>query len=114
MRWHQAVLFSQLSVKITSRPTESSVEIVIFVLGSISTWTGLSIMACNPAALARLVHKHIRSISQTPQVNNRITDLQRLHRQIKKQQQTSQRMSQRINQLEDRLFQMEQKLIEME
>ena len=104
IRWHQAVLFSQLSVKITSRPTESSIEIVIFVLGSISTWTGLSIMTCNPAALARLVHKHIRSTSQIPQVNNRITDLQRLHRKINKQQQTTQRMSQRINQLEDRLF----------
>ena len=95
IRWQHKVSFSQLFVKITSRVSLSFIEIVIFVLGSISTWTGLSIMACNPVALARLVYKNVRSTPQTPEINSRITDWAKQHRIFMEKHRTRQRISNR-------------------
>ena len=94
IRWQHKVSFSQVSFKITPRPSLSFIEIVIFVLGSISTWTGLSIMACNPATLGRLVYKKIKATPQTLEINDRTTNAARLNRLIMEQHRTRQRISQ--------------------
>ena len=46
------VLPAQTSVKITSRPQLTFVEFLTHILGTISTWTGLSVVAMNPFTLA--------------------------------------------------------------
>ena len=47
LRWKHVVP-AQTSVKITSRPSLTFVEFLTYVLGTISTWTGLSVFAMNP------------------------------------------------------------------
>ena len=135
IRWQHRVSFSQVSFKITSRSSLSFIEIVIYVLGSISTWTGLSIMACNPATLARTYRK-IRPAPRTSEINNRITTLQLLQNRtaesrmsqieekvnelVLKQQSSEQMLDYlkskecQIYHLENRFFQIEQKLIKIE
>ena len=46
------VVPAQTSVKITSRPHLTFVEFLTYILGTISTWTGLSVFAMNPFTLA--------------------------------------------------------------
>ena len=56
---HKAV--SQISFRITSSASLSFVEFIIYILGSISTWTGLSIVACNPVKLANRMRMTLKS-----------------------------------------------------
>ena len=49
-RWKHVVP-AQTSVKINSRPSLTFVEFLTYVLGTISTWTGLSVFAMNPFTL---------------------------------------------------------------
>ena len=44
----------QLSFKIVSKPTLSFVEFAVYILSTFSTWTGLSIVACNPVNVSVL------------------------------------------------------------
>ena len=39
------------SIEISSTPSLSFVELIIYILGSVSTWTGLSILDFNPASI---------------------------------------------------------------
>lgn len=52
---------AKISFRITSRPSLPFVEFIIYVLGSISTWTGLSVIACNPVKLANRIHMTLKS-----------------------------------------------------
>ena len=143
MRWEHRVSFSSLSFKINSRASLSFVEFLIFVLGSISTWTGLSVVGCNPVKLVRVVYKKIKTTSSTSRTENnfKMTTSAKQYRiqRIMEHHRTRERISQieenvnslrqrskervydylkskesRINQLEERLSQMEQRIIENE
>ena len=54
--WDHLVI-SQISFKITSRAALTFVEFFVYILGSFSTWTGLSIVACNPVVLVKYLPK---------------------------------------------------------
>ena len=54
--WNHLVI-SQISFKITSRAALTFVEFFVYILGSVSTWTGLSIVACNPVVLVKYLPK---------------------------------------------------------
>ena len=58
--WEHKVV-SQISFRITSRPSLTFVEFIIYILGSISTWTGFSIITFNPVKLANRIHMTLRS-----------------------------------------------------
>ena len=65
-RWKHVVPI-QTSFLISSRPQLSFVEFMTYVLGTISTWTGLSIIAMNPIELLLRVWKKVlqyRSIAR--------------------------------------------------
>ena len=53
----QRKLPSILSVKISCRPTSILLELFLYVMSSVSTWTGLSIMSINPFFLFRSLAK---------------------------------------------------------
>ena len=57
-RWKHVVPF-QTSFIISSRPQLTIVEFITYLLGTISTWTGLSIISMNPINLATKVRKEI-------------------------------------------------------
>ena len=50
-------IIPQISFRITSTPTLSFIEFVVYILGTLSTWTGLSIFVCNPANLGQYLTK---------------------------------------------------------
>lgn len=55
-------LVPRISFQITSRATLSFVEFVVYILGTMSTWTGLSILACNPANLVANLPKNLKTL----------------------------------------------------
>lgn len=71
LRWIHKVS-SQISFEINSTPSLSFVEFIIFILGSISTWTGLSVTACNPVVLAQSLSQSLKPRLQ--EIKKRSTD----------------------------------------
>lgn len=74
--WRHEVTF-QISIEIRSIPALPFVEFLIYILGSISTWTGLSVLGCNPLALQKHVAKTFTLHSQAKDTNTQWTDSQR-------------------------------------
>ena len=48
---------SQISFKITSIESLSLMEFILYIMDSISTWTGLSVIACNPVVVTKQIVK---------------------------------------------------------
>ena len=69
-------IIPQISFRITSTPTLSLVEFFVYILGTLSTWTGLSIFACNPAVNLERSFSHSKAKAQrtrlTPKAERRI------------------------------------------
>ena len=65
-------ILPQISFRITSTASLPFVEFVIYVLSTISTWTGLSIIACNPANLLAYFGKKSLPRKLTPQILNTV------------------------------------------
>ena len=62
-KWYHRIS-SEISFRIVSTAALPFVEFVLYILGSISTWTGLSVITCNPVVVAKLMYKNIESRSQ--------------------------------------------------
>lgn len=62
--WNHRV-FSQISYRITSTASLPFFEFLIYILSSISTWTGLSIVACNPVLLGQHLLKEYKTRNKT-------------------------------------------------
>ena len=59
-RWKHVIPL-QTSFIISSRPQFTVVELITYLLGTISTWTGLSIMSMNPIDLATKIWRNINT-----------------------------------------------------
>ena len=79
--WEHQVT-SQISFKITSRPTLSFVEFFIYVLGTISTWFGLSVITCNPVVLFKYLIRLQKFQTQNTEPNARQKELLERRRRI--------------------------------
>lgn len=77
--WDHMVI-SQISFKITSTPTLSLVEFVVYILGSISTWTGVSVIACNPVAM--LKSSLLKPRLKSPGSNDRVHETKEKRQQL--------------------------------
>ena len=89
LHWDHHV-FSQISFKIHSTASLPFVEFLIYILGSISTWTGLSIMACNPIHLGQKVYIVVLKMSkgrvnESSPKRKRVTKIRNLHKVFRKQ-----------------------------
>lgn len=69
---------SQPSFKINSKESLTFVEFMVYIMGSISTWTGLSVFACNPVLLMRHTLKSMKK-SQFKDPRCRLSESLRLN-----------------------------------
>ena len=82
----QHQITSQVSFRITSRTSLSFVEFLTCTLGSISTWTGFSVFACNPLKSGRALSSLVKSRAKSQDVQESkpriIQTCQRYHSQL--------------------------------
>jgi hypothetical protein len=98
--WSHRV-FSQISYRITSTAYLPFIEFLIYILGSISTWTGLSIIACNPVLLGQqLLKKYMpRNKTQPQSTKPRMQGIIEYHK-----------ISKRLSSIEHRFSELEERL----
>ena len=70
-RWKHIIPI-QTSFLISSRPQLTLVEFITYVLGTISTWTGLSIISMNPIDFATKIWKNINRQKTSHQTKNHL------------------------------------------
>ena len=92
---------SQISFKITSSAALPFVEFFIYILGSISTWTGLSIIACNPVVIAKYSANFLKSrnleSNTRKQYQNIMTAVKKRRQRMHRSYQTRQSSYTRLN-----------------